>query len=356
MAVIFIQVIMIMDKQGAYLNNIDHKKFDSGNVICINGYPWGDLHKVKDELLKNSNIEAVSWGSNLPTMGYNLTMDWREKDNKTLVTDYYFAPDYLNVYRIKLKAGRFLSDEYPSDKEQAVVINERTAAELGYTDPVNKQVLIRGKQYTIIGVTDDYMAVPPIIDKMAQLITYSREVNEYLIIRVKPGNKEAIHEYIRKTLQRFNPDYPVDIKYHDDVILSTKEAKSYVAASRMMHIFFILTIINSLIGIFGLSVFVAQRNRKSIGIRKVFGANVIGIMLRHSKGLIYQTLFAILLASPVSYMVGNGYLSVFPEHVHPGILYLLFGGLLIAVMLILTVSWQTLKAAYTDPARSLHYE
>ena len=160
------------------MSSTDLNKFDAENVICINGYPWGDLNKVKDELLKNSGIEAVSWGSNLPTMGYNLTMDWKEKDNKKLVTDFYFAPDYLKVYSIKLKAGRFLSDEYPSDKEQAVVINERTAAELGYTDPVNKQVMIRGKQYTIVGVTDDYMAVPPIMEKMPQLITYSREVNE----------------------------------------------------------------------------------------------------------------------------------------------------------------------------------
>ena len=65
--------------------------------------------------------------------------------------------------------------------------------------------------------------------------------------------------------------------------MNTKEAKSYVAASRLMHVFFILTIINSLIGIFGLSVFIAQRNRKAIGIRKVFGANIIGIMIRYIK-------------------------------------------------------------------------
>jgi ABC-type antimicrobial peptide transport system permease subunit len=356
LAVLFIQVIMIMDKQNTHMDSKDIKRFDATNVICINGYPWGDLNKVKDELLKNSAIEAVSWGSNLPTMGYNLTMYWKEKDNKTLVTDYYFAPDYLKVYSIKLKAGRFLSDEYPSDKEQAVVINDRTAAELGYTDPVNKQVMIRGKQYTIVGITDDYMAVPPIMEKMAQLITYSGDVNEYLIIRVKPGNKEAVHQYITSTLRKFNPDYPVEVRYHNDIILNTKEAKSYVAASRLMHVFFLLTILNTLIGIFGLSVFIAQRNRKAIGIRKVFGANIIGIMLRHSKGLIIQTLFAIALASPISYMVGKGYLSVFPEHVNPGILFLLYGGLLIALMLAMTVSWQTLMAARTDPARSLHYE
>jgi putative ABC transport system permease protein len=356
LAVTFIQVIMIMDKQGKYMSSMDIKKFDADNVICINGYPWGDLSKVKDELLKNPGIEAVSWGSTLPEMGYNLSMEWKDKDNKKLATDYYFAPDYQKVYSIKLKAGRFLSEEYPSDKDQAVVINERTASELGFTDPLNKQVMIRGKQYTIVGVIDDYMSVPPIMDKMPLLITYSRDINDYLLIRVTPGNEESIHKYIRNTLHKFNADYPVEIKYHDDIMMSTKEAKSYVAASRMMHVFFLLTIINSLIGIFGLSVFIAQRNRKAIGIRKVFGANIIGIMFKHSKGLIMQTLFAIALASPMSYVVGKGYLSVFPQHVHPGILFLLFGGILIAIMLAITVSWQTIKAARTDPARSLRYE
>jgi putative ABC transport system permease protein len=194
------------------------------------------------------------------------------------------------------------------------------------------------------------------MQKMPHLITYSRNVNDYLLIRVKPENTEANHAYIKTTLQKFNPDYPVDIRYHNDIIMSTKEAKSYVAASRLMHIFFLLTIINSLIGIFGLSVFIAQRNRKAIGIRKVFGANIVGIMFRHSKGLIMQTLLAIALASPISYIAGKGYLSVFPEQVRPGILFLLFGGLLIVVMLTITVSWQTLKAARTDPARSLRYE
>jgi hypothetical protein len=216
--------------------------------------------------------------------------------------------------------------------------------------------MIRGKQYTIVGVTDDYMSVPPILDKMPMLITYGRDLNDYLLIRVTPGNREAIHQYIRNTLHKFNADYPVEIKYHDDIMMGTKEAQSYIAASRMMHVFFLLTIINSLIGIFGLSVFVAQRNRKSIGIRKVFGANVAGVILRHSRGLIMQTILAISIASPLSYIVGKGYLSVFALHVHPGILFLLSGGLLIAVMMTITVSWQTLKAARTDPARSLRYE
>jgi putative ABC transport system permease protein len=356
LSVVFIQVIMVMDRQNLYLESKDITRCNGENVICITGYPWGDLNKVKDELKKNPSVEAVSWGSTIPKMGYNLTMNWREENNTTMATDYFFAPDYLDVYQIKLLSGRFFSEQYPSDKETAVVINEKTAFELGYSDPLNKEMLLRGKYYSIIGVVDDYMAVPPILDKMPSIITCSDSLNQYLLIRINPKNREATHQFILSTLKQFNPDYPVDIKYHDDILLETKEGKSYVSASRLMHIFFLLTILNSLIGIFGLSVFIAQRYRKQIGIRKVFGAGITVIMLKLSKGLLIQTAIAIAFASPLSYLFSKGFLNVFPTHIEPGVWFFMVGGIIMVMMLLVTVSWQTWKAAVSDPVNSLRYE
>lgn len=356
LGILFIQVIMVMDRQSFYLDSKDITRFDGDNVICLTGYPWGDLTKVKDELRKNPNVVAVSWGSTIPVMGYNLTMDWKEENNTTLVTDYSFAPDYMDVYQIKILNGRFLSEEYPSDKETAVVINEKTAAELGYSDPINQKLLLRGKQYTIIGVVDAYMAVPPILDKMPAVITYSGNLNQHLLIRINPEERETTHAFILTTLKKFNPDYPIEIKYHDDILMDTKEAKSYVAASRLMHVFFLLTILSSLIGVLGLSVFIAQRYRKQIGIRKAFGANPFGIMFKLSKSLIVQNIIAIAIASPLSYFASKGYLSVFSQHINPGVFFFLLGGLLMMIMQLATVSWQTWRAASDDPVNSLRYE
>jgi len=356
LGILFIQVIMVMDRQSFYLDSKDITRFDGDNVICLTGYPWGDLTKVKDELRKNPNVVAVSWGSTIPVMGYNLTMDWKEENNTTLVTDYSFAPDYMDVYQIKILNGRFLSEEYPSDKETAVVINEKTAEELGYSDPINQKLLLRGKQYTIIGVVDAYMAVPPILDKMPAVITYSGNLNQHLLIRINPEERETTHAFILTTLKKFNPDYPIEIKYHDDILMDTKEAKSYVAASRLMHVFFLLTILSSLIGVLGLSVFIAQRYRKQIGIRKAFGANPFGIMFKLSKSLIVQNIIAIAIASPLSYFASKGYLSVFSQHINPGVFFFLLGGLLMMIMQLATVSWQTWRAASDDPVNSLRYE
>ena len=356
LSVVFIQVIMVMDRQNMYLDRKDIAKYDGENVICIPGHPWGDLTRVKDELKKNPRVEAVSWGSTIPPMGYRLTMEWKDESNTNMAVDYTFEPDYLEVYQIKLLSGRFFSEEYPSDKESSIVINEKTAFELGYADPIHKQVLFRGKQYTIIGIVDAYRAVPPIVDQMPALITCSGNSDQYFLIRISPEERQSTHEFIIGTLRKFNPDYPVEIKYHEDILMETKEAKSYGSASRLMHLFFLLTILNSLIGIFGLSVFIARRYRRQIGIRKVFGANVTGMMFKLSKGLLMQTFAAIAIATPLSVFVTGAYLSVFPQHVEPGILYFLLGGLFMIIILLATVSWQTWKAAMSDPVLSIRYE
>lgn len=357
LAIIFIQFMMVMGKQNRHLDDYNVRGYDAENVLCISGYPWGDLHKVKDELLKNPAVEEVSWGSSIPSMGYYVTSDWKDEHNKTMAAVYFFEPDYLDVFQIEMLKGRFLSDSFSLDREDRnIVINQETAAELGYDDPINRTVRLWGKQYTIVGVIGKYMAFPPIIDQIPMMIRYSDNTNEYLTIRISPENRQETHEYIANTLKKFNPEYPVELKYHQNVLDDTKEAKSYITAGKLTNLFFILTIAASLIGLFGLSLFIAQRHRKEIGIRKVFGASVVHVTFRLIKGLIIQVAIAIIIATPIVYIITKGFLSVFPYRIEPGILYFLSGGGVALLLLILTVSWQTLKAAGRNPVESLRYE
>ena len=123
-----------------------------------------------------------------------------------------------------------------------------------------------------------------------------------------------------------------------------------------MSLFFYLTIITAMVGLFGLSLFIAQRNRKQIGIRKVLGASAPEIMLKLSKGLIIQVLIAVVLATPMAMVIVKGYLSVFPSNFHLGLsFYLLCGGLALLLVLI-TVGWQTWRAAMANPTEALRCE
>ncbi|MBN2347590.1 MAG: ABC transporter permease [Bacteroidales bacterium] len=356
LAIIFIQFMMVISRQNRYIDQSNIKGYKGENVICISGYPWGDLQKVKDELLKNPAIDFVSWGSTIPSMGFSVTNNWKEKDNKAMAAVYFFEPDYLNVYQINMLKGRFFSVDFTSDKENSIVINEEAAIELGYDDPINKTVMLWDHQYTIIGVVDRYMALPPIFNQIPILIRYSDNRNEYLTIRINPENREETHLYITNTLKEFNQEYPIDIMYHEEILYSTREAKSYVSATKLMNLFFVLTIVASLIGLFGLSLFIAQRHRKEIGIRKVCGASSTSVILRLLRGLFIQVIIAISIATPMVYVASKGFLTTFPYRIEPGILFFLSGGGLAFIMLLVTVSWQTWRAANSNPVNSIRYE
>ncbi len=357
LAVVFIQVMLVMDRQNRYLYREDVTGFNAENVLCISGYPWGDLKKVKTELLKNPSVEMVSWGNVLPSAGYrDITKDWGKQDNDAMATLYDFEPDYMNLYQIKILSGRFFSDDFPSDRETGMVINKKAADILGYDDAVNKSLRCRGKEYTIIGVIDNYMAEPPIFDNMPTLITQSRELNEFLMIRINPENREATKEFITKTLKQFNADYPIELKYHYEIIFGAKETRSYISATNLMHVFFIITIITSLIGIFGLSLFILQKNQKKVGILKVCGASVTTIVAKLTRGMIIQVILAFIIATPLAWLFTLRYLSVFPKHFKPGFLLFLTGGLMALTMVLITVSWQTWKTALGNPVESLKYE
>jgi putative ABC transport system permease protein len=356
LAVIFIQLIMVLQSQGKHMDNEDVMGYVSENVICLTGRHWGDLNAVKTELLANPAVEAVTWGSTIPSFGVSQTANWKDEDNRSLAAIYRYEKDFPEVYNIAMEAGRFFSDNFPADKENSLVINRETAAFLELSDPVGNTTMLHGRQYNIIGVIDRYMAMPPIFGNTPSLYIHSGDSDEFLMIRINPLNRESTHEYITSVLNGFNPDYPVEIKYHDEVLYETTEAKSFVSAMQLMQLFFLLTIIASLVGLFGLSMFIAQKYRKEVGVRKVFGASVGSVMIKISRELIIQVSVAILIATPVAVVVANGFLSVFAYRIEPGILFFLTGGSFALILVVLTVSWQTWVAANRNPADILRYE
>lgn len=356
LAVIFIQMILVMDRQGKHLDNVDVTGYNSENVICLPGRPWGDLNTVRNELLANPLVETVTWGSTIPSFGVSQTTGWKDEDNRTPAVTYFYDREFTGLYGIGMASGRFFSADFPGDRDNSIVINRETAAELGYDDPLGQTVMMWGEHLTIIGVIDDYMSMPPIFSKSPALIRHSGDSDEFLIIRIRPDDRESTHRFITGVLSGFNPDYPVNIRYHDDVLYETEEASSFVSAIQLMQLFFLITIIASLIGLFGLSLFIARKNRKEVGIRKVFGATVRSVMMRISKELVIQIIIAILIATPVAMVITTGYLSVFQYRIEPGLAFFLAGGGIALVLVVLTVAWQTWRAANMNPTDILRYE
>ena len=356
LAIIFIQMILVIDRQGHHLNDMNVTGYDSENVIVLPGNKWGDLNTVKNELLANPSVEAVSWGSGVPSHGVSQTTSWKDEHNRALASTYFYQEDFPALYGIGMTEGRFFSEGFPADTENSIVINRLTAELLGHDDSVGETVMLWGNHYTIIGIIDDYMALPPIFPNNPALIRPAGDRNEYLFIRISPAERLKTHEYIAGVLSGINPDYPVDIKYHDEVIWEGAEARSFLSAMQLMQLFFLITIVASLIGLFGLSMFIAQRNMKEVGIRKVFGASVGSVVMRISREMVAQVLIAVFIATPVAVVITGGYLSVFQYRIDPGIWFFFSGGLIAFVLVVLTVGWQTWRAANRNPIDVLRYE
>ncbi len=354
LAVLFIQVMLVFNSQTKHLSNINLLGYDSENVIVLPDYQWGDLHKVKNELLKSPVITHVSWGTNAPEMGLSMVSNWKDDKNKELALNFNMEEDYLNTFGIKMVAGRFFSTAYPSDKDDAIVINKKVADILGYQYPVGRKMMAYGKQRTIIGIVDHYQAVPPIFSDMPELITLSNNENETLMIKVDPNNRQSAQKYILKLLHKINPDNPVNIKYHQELLL--EGAKSYVATGKLAHLFFLLTIITSLIGLFVLSVFIAQKHRKEVCIRKICGATLGSILPRLLKGNINQVLISICISTPLAFAFSQKYLSMFPNHIHSAFPLLILGGFIALIITLLTIFGQSWRAAMRNPVEALRYE
>ena len=353
-AVMLLQIILLMDKQTTYMFRTDVTGFSGENVLCLNGREWGDLSTMKQELIKEPGVEKVSWGSIAPSLTLNLSNDWKTEENEKMAIFFECENDFLDVFNIQMIKGRFFSEEFVSDVKESVVINELAAKELEFKNPIGEKLFVKGKQYEIVGVVDNFQAVPPIFDDMPLIIEKADPKENYLFVKVDPEIRQSTHKRIEKVLHRANPEQPVNFSYYEDI--TTENAKSYEATFVVSRIFGIIIIINGMMGIFGLSYFVARRKIKEIGIRKVCGASMQHLIWTLGKGFLFKLLIAFIIATPFIYVFGQGFLSTFPRHITLGPTIFLTGGLLSFIMLLISAGWNLLKVSLVNPARMLRHE
>ena len=148
----------------------------------------------------------------MPQVGVSMTNSWKEEGNQDLAIISFCEDDYLSLFDIGLKAGRFFAPEFSASDSNNVVINSLVASALGLDDPIGSQMLVGDEQYTIIGIVDDYQAVPPIFEDLPLIMAKAGEKQDFLLVRVAPDQRREAHAHIQKVLQTVNHEYPVDIR------------------------------------------------------------------------------------------------------------------------------------------------
>lgn len=273
----------------------------------------------------------------------------------TLVTDF----DFIETLGLKVVAGRAFSEAFATDPDEGFIVNEAAVRHHGWGTPeqaVGKALRWGwpGKPGHIVGVVADFnqSGLQQIVEPMVMHIQPSWFA--YLSLKIQTEDMATTLSTLETTWRQWSPDRPFEYFFLDADYARQYEAEQQLA--RLFTTFATLAIVIACLGLFGLAAFMAERRTKEIGVRKVLGASASSIALLLSQDFLKLVGIAFLIAVPIAYAGLAQWLGTFAYATAiPWLVFLLAGGgALVAALL--TVSYQALKAAFTDPAKALRYE
>ena len=340
--------------------------FDKEHIITLPYSPQlNDRYEAfRNELLTNSNIKNVGRSSRIPTgrlldangarMESADTLAPVNADIKFVSADY----DFVSTYGIKVIAGRGFSRDYSLDTS-AFLINEAAAKVLGFKnseDAIGKNFGYGSRRGKLIGVFNDFH-FESLHQKITPLVLLvPRRAGSYgrISIKISGSNIPAALDRIETTWKNFLPDTPYQYTFLDENFTRLYEAEQ--RQKTLLIIFASLAIFIACLGLFGLSAFAIMQRLKEIGIRKVLGADTSTIVALLSKDFLKLVAFAAIPAFVVSWYFMNKWLEDFAYRISMPWWMFLAAGILAAVIALITISFQAIKAALTNPVKSLRTE
>ena len=325
----------------------------------------GDMKKnfsvIKNELFGSGYVQNVAMSNlNMLYMGSStdeFKWDGKDPSKKILVTQDLVSPEYLSTTGVKIKQGR---DFYAGSGDSLnVIVNEALAKLIG-GNPVGK-IFQRDSgpddvtNYTIVGVARNFVFGDMYGEPDPLVFMTKPDYYGYLYIRLNPGkNMEQAMAKIGSIMKTNNPGYPFNYTFVDDEF--DRQFRSEILIGKLSRIFAILAIIISCLGLFGLAAYTAERRTKEIGIRKVLGASVTGITGLLSKNFLQLVVISAIIAFPVAWWAMNKWLQNFFYRISIGWWIFIAAGLLALVIALITISFQSIRAAVANPVKSLRTE
>ena len=280
---------------------------------------------------------------------------WRgeEEDKKRIFPSPRVGYEFMETMGMELVAGRTFSRELKDD-DSKVIINETALKMMQLTDPVGT-IFDRGEhgKQEVIGVVKDFH-YGSIHHKVEPTIVRFRDFGRDISVRIKAGEESATIPKIAAIFKDFHPDYDFNYSFLDTDYQQLYESESRVGT--LSKYFSGLAILISCLGLFGLAMFTAERRKKEIGIRKVLGASVFGIVQMLTKDFTKTVIVAILIATPLSYLIGQSWLANFAYRIDLQSWYFIVPSLLILLVAWSTVGLQIMHAARVNPVHSLKDE
>ena len=319
---------------------------------------WRNKEAVKQELLKNPQITAVSGSNYLPNHITSFNRFPRpDGSEESLLTIYtaYVDYDFLDLFNIELDQGRNFSRDYSTDIRGAVLLNQAAFRALGWERLGGQRLRHRGTTNPeIIGIMKDFN-FQSLHNEISPLCLYLDPGVPYILsVKIRGNRIPETLKYIQTSLEAVSDDYPFEYQFFDDAFNGL-----YRTEQKLGNLFVVcagLAVFLACLGLLGLVAFTAEQRTKEIGIRKVMGASVSSIIGLLSRQFLRWVLLANILSWPVAYYVMYNWLENFAYRVNMGIVVFVFSSLITLLIAFLTLSIQSIKAATADPVDSLRYE
>ncbi len=351
---------LLIYKQLQFLQKKD-LGFEKNNVMVIRNIESLGSSKVafKEELLKLPEVINASICNQVPPeVAFSDLFRPRGEETQERGSNYCIVDeDLAKTLKLSMADGRFFSKEFPSDSN-AVVINEAASRLFGWEDPVGQKIQTFWLENDmdvreVIGVVKDYN-YQSLEESITSLIIFPGTTGNNLLVRISPGNVNQTIHSIQSKWRSFAHGASFDYSFIADDFNAKfrKEQK----LGLLVLLFTCLAIIIAAMGLFGLATFTSEQRFKEIGIRKALGASSNSVVKLISLEYLKLILISFLIAIPLSYGIITWWLKNFAFKTNLGVINFLTGGIIALIVALLSVSYQSIKAASRNPVDSLRYE
>ncbi len=355
-----ISIVLIIGTAIVYaqMNYMRQKKlgFDPDHVISMtltqNLRQKYDV--MKEELLHLASISSVTCGSHRPFTHIS-TIDWESPDKSKYVRLSFtrVGYDYLETFGLKLVEGRFFSREYSLDK-QNYILNEEAVRQMGFDNPLGREIEVFEKKGTVIGVIKDYHFESLHSEIRPLVLIFAEGGQSYLYAKIKSEGLDAVIKDVETIWNGLEQNYPFNYRFFDQDFDSMYRAENRF--KDILGYFAIFAVFISCLGLFGLASFMTEQRTKEIGIRKVLGASISKLILMFSSEFVKWVILANLIAWPIAYYAMTRWLEGFAYRTDIKIWIFFLSSFLALVIALATVVFHTTKASLANPAESLKYE
>lgn len=366
-SVFFIIAILVIHKQVDYMAKSD-KGFSGEQVMRIQATQQSrdaNFAQVEVALLQIPGVSAVAKTTKVP--GDNMFVDtstiaFKSDGKEFRMSSVKISKDYFKALQIGLLKGRYFTDASADQNTRTAVINETAANKLNISNPIGKTITFPycdTVPVKIVGVVKDFHVQSFERTVLPEVYTIGNNACRFqsggaIVVKLNSRHAQQSVAAITRVWKNIEPDFPIRYTFLDENF--QKMLQSFIRLQEIITFFAVIAIFISVMGLFALTAFFTRQRTKEIGVRKVLGASVAQLTALLSKEFVYLVLLAIVITTPIAWWFMQQWLQTFAYRIQISWLVFLLAGLTATVIALITISFQSIKAALANPAKTLRNE